>query len=110
MSDPFSTFLNTSMSIRQQHSVQGSSGHSDQLWDSVQELLRHLWDQVEERGELLSDPQRVRALIGRAQDAARQSPPDLVLLRTLLTQVSLDVAALPSLVAITSSIQALIGI
>ncbi|MFJ9866675.1 hypothetical protein [Streptomyces sp. NPDC101165] len=109
MSDPFSTFLNTSMSIRQHQSVQGTSGASSQLRESLLELLGHLSVQVEEHGAALGHRERVLTLIGRAQDEAVRSSPDLHLLRALITEVGHDVAAVSSLEAIVSALQAVLA-
>lgn len=109
MSDPFSTFLNTSMSIRQGQSVAGPSGHSPQLHESFLELLRHLAAQVEEHGEVLSDQGRVLALVGQAQDEAAVSSPDLDLLRALLTRIGQHVAGVSSLDAIVSALRAVLA-
>ncbi|MFF7129631.1 hypothetical protein [Streptomyces sp. NPDC008240] len=109
MSDPFSTFLNTSMSIRQHQSVQGPSGQPSQLRDSLLELLGHLSVQVEEHGEALGDRERLRTLVDQARDEAAQDSPDLRLLRALLTEVGHDVAAVSSLEAIVSALQAVLA-
>jgi len=112
MSDPFSTFLNTSGAIHQTgfHSAGPVSGpFSEDERGSLLELLHHLSDQAEQHAARITDMYEFRETLRLSEDEVRTSHPDFARLNSLLETLYLAVESVSPLAAIASAIRALIA-